>query len=62
MMNDKAFVKQYVIINSGFGILKNILLSIAMLMKPTISNTQDLFPEDRLSTDWNSNQTLHNLN
>jgi hypothetical protein len=62
MINDKAFIKQYIIINSGFGILKNILLSIAMLMKPDKPHIPTTFPEDRLNADWNANQSLHNLN
>jgi hypothetical protein len=62
MMHDKQFIIQYTIINSSFNILKNVLLGIAMLMKPNNSTNQNIFPEDRLSTDWNSNQTLHNLN
>lgn len=33
MINDKVFRVQYIIINSIFNILKNVLLSIAMLMK-----------------------------
>ena len=35
MIADKAFQKQYTIINSVFNILKNVLLSVAMLMKAT---------------------------
>ena len=35
MIKSKSFQHQYVVINSVFNILKNILLSIAMLMKPT---------------------------
>jgi hypothetical protein len=35
MIDDKKFHVQYVIINSVFVILKNILLAVAMLMKPT---------------------------
>ena len=35
MMKTKAFIIQYIVINSAFNILKNILLSIAMLMKST---------------------------
>ena len=62
LINDKSFIKQYIIINSGFSILKNILLGIAMLMKPQQNNNQSIFPEDRLNADWNSNTTLHNLN
>jgi len=59
MITDKAFIKQYIIINSSFNILKNVLLSVAMLMKPDKVNNQTiLFPEDRLSADWNTNQSL----
>ena len=35
MINNKAFFIQYIIINSAFNIIKNILLSVAMLMKAT---------------------------
>src|ERR1035437_3144715 len=62
MINNKAFIKQYIIINSSFIILKGILLGIAMLMKPDKNNNQTIFPEDRLTADWNTNQSLHNLN
>ena len=64
MINDKAFIQQYIIINSSFNILKSILLGVAMLMKPEKENhiESNLFPEDRLDTDWNANQSLHNLN
>ncbi|MGZ4049612.1 MAG: hypothetical protein ACXVNN_09625, partial [Bacteroidia bacterium] len=40
MIQDRAFRIQYLIINSVFNILKNILLSIAMLMKETPPNEQ----------------------
>lgn len=62
MINDHAFIKQYILINSSFNILKNILLSVAMLMKPDKKINQTIFPEDRLKADWNSNQSLQNLN
>jgi hypothetical protein len=39
MINDRAFQSQYDIINSAFNVLKNVLLSIAMLMKPALVNT-----------------------
>ena len=61
-MNDKTFVKNYIIINSSFIILKGILLGIAMLMKPNKKNNQNIFPEDSLNADWNTNQSLQNLN
>ena len=38
MFNDRNFHFQYTIINSSFDILKNILFSIAMLMKSTPTN------------------------
>jgi hypothetical protein len=40
MIHDHAFQKQYSVINSIFNIVKNILLSLAMLMKPTLTNIQ----------------------
>ena len=40
MMDNKNFQFQYVVINSAFNVIKNILLSIAMLMKPTPINNQ----------------------
>jgi len=49
-------------INSSFYILKNVLLGVAMLMKPEKNNNQTIFPEDRLNADWNANQSLQNLN
>lgn len=33
MSNDKSFQNQYDIINPAFNVLKNILLSVAMLMR-----------------------------
>jgi hypothetical protein len=38
MIKDKAFQIQYIVINSVFNLLKNILLSVAMLMKPAPVN------------------------
>lgn len=52
MINDKTFVKQYIIINSSFNILKNILLSVAMMMRPEMKKIEPAFPEDQLSADW----------
>jgi hypothetical protein len=40
MFNDRSFQIQYDIINSIFNILKNILLSVAMLMKPAPANNK----------------------
>ncbi len=39
-MDNKNFQFQYVVINSAFNVIKNILLSIAMLMKPTPIHNQ----------------------
>lgn len=61
MLADKAFRRIYLIINSSAYILKNVLFSVAMLMKPD-KNTHSIFPEDSLNADWNSKQSLHNLN
>ena len=61
MINDKAFIKQYVIINSSFIILRSILLGIAMTMRAEKTDNPSMFP-DKLDTDWNPNQSLHNLN
>lgn len=61
MMDDKAFRKQYVLINSSFIILKSILLGIAMTMTARITDNRSTFP-DKLDADWNPNQSLHNLN
>lgn len=62
MINDKAYIQQYIIINSSFTILKGILLGVAMLMKPEKENIKEsnLFPEDGLEADWNANQSLPN--
>jgi hypothetical protein len=62
MLENKVFQRQYIMINSSFYILKNVLLGIAMLMKPDKNNNQTIFPEDRLNADWNANQSLQNLN
>ena len=40
MFNDRSFQIQYDFINSIFNILKNILLSVAMLMKPAPDNNR----------------------
>lgn len=62
MLSNPVFRKQYYIINFSFNILKNVLLGIAMLMKPNKNINQTIFPEDRLNADWNANQSLQNLN
>ena len=62
MLENKVFQRQYIMINSSFYILKNVLLGIAMLMKPDKNNGQAIFPEDRLNADWDTNQSLQNLN
>jgi uncharacterized Tic20 family protein len=54
MISSKSFKREYVIINSSFLILKNILLSVAMLMKPDnkTTTTNTIFPEEKLNADW----------
>lgn len=47
MIQDRSFKIQYTIINSAFNILKNIMLSIAMLMKPT-----PILNEKQKTDDW----------
>ena len=47
MINDRVFRVQYVIINSIFNILKNVLLSVAMLMKSGQEK-----PELKKNYDW----------
>jgi hypothetical protein len=53
MISINGFEKQYVLINSSFNILKNILLSVAMLMQPDNKTSNRLSPEDKLTVDWN---------
>jgi hypothetical protein len=52
-IKDKTFLNQYAIINSGFYLLKNILFSVAMLMKPKKKPQFD-FPIEGNIADWNS--------
>ena len=47
MINNKAYRIQYLIINSAFNILKNILLSVAMLMKTSMVPNQMLKNNER---------------
>ena len=60
MLSNKTFLNQYILINSSFNILKNLLLCVAMMMKPDKKNDQNIFPEDTLNADWNANQSLQN--
>lgn len=62
MLADPAFRRQYIIINSFFTILKNVLLSVAMLMSHEKDNSKPEIPEDRLNADWNADRSIHNLN
>jgi ABC-type Fe3+-siderophore transport system permease subunit len=61
LMNDRTFLKQYIIINSSFNILKNILLCIAMKMK-TDEKMEPFIPDEKLNADWNSIHSLNHLN
>ena len=60
-LRDKTFLKQYLIINSSFIILKNIFLFIAMLITPEKKSISG-FPSESLSSDWNNIQSLKNVN
>ena len=60
-IDDKAFIKQYIIINSVFYLLKNILFSIAMLMKPEPESPSD-FPSEHFVSDWNHTRSFKNVN
>ena len=60
-LQDQAFRRQYVIINSVFFLLKNILFSIAMFMKPEPKSEPD-FPNDSLMSDWNNIRSFKNVN
>lgn len=61
MIHDKEFFKQYVIINTAFNIIKNILLSAAMVMKINTIR-EDRFPDESLESGFPDINTLKNLN
>ena len=61
LLNDRTFLRQYIIINSSFNILKNILLSIAMTMKEDVK-ILSISSDENLSSDWNSIHSLNHLN
>ena len=61
MIRDKSFFAQYVIINASFNILKNILLSVAMTMKSSKLQSDEL-PHDILNESFPDINTLKNLN
>jgi hypothetical protein len=56
MINDRGFQIQYTIINSAFNILKNILLSVAMLMKSTPVKNQP-----QKNYDWDNDLLSYKL-
>ncbi len=60
MVPNKEFRKEYVIINFSFNLLKNILLSVAMLMKEE-KVTPNNFTDTHLSGDWDSIKSINNL-
>jgi hypothetical protein len=60
-LQDKAFQNQYLIINSAFYLLKSILFSIAMLMKPQ-SEIEVNFPDESHISDWNHTRSFKNVN
>ena len=57
MVADKIFRKQYIIINDSFNLVKNILLSIAMLMKEDRKNN-NYFPVSDLHEGWGSLRSI----
>jgi hypothetical protein len=42
MFYNRTYQVQYNIINSAFNIIKNVLLSVAMLMKPALANNRNI--------------------
>ncbi len=58
MHQDKSFLKQYYLINFSFTLLKNILFSIAMLMKPDVSDEQPVFPDEKLDADFTGDNSF----
>jgi hypothetical protein len=60
VVNDKAFQNQYAVINSGFNLLKSILFSVAMLMKPPESQVN--FPDESHISNWNHTRSFKNVN
>lgn len=60
-LQDKGFQDQYVIINSVFNLLRNILFSIAMLMKPEPESPPN-FPDESHISDWNHARSFKNVN
>jgi hypothetical protein len=60
-LQDKDFQVQYIYINSGFNLLRNILLSIAMLMKPTQKSKPD-FPNESSFPTGDISSFLKNVN
>ena len=60
MTPNKEFRKEYAIINFSFNLLKNILLSIAMLMKEE-KITPTNFGDSHLQEDWKDIQSIKNL-
>ncbi|MDQ6761342.1 MAG: hypothetical protein M3015_01800 [Bacteroidota bacterium] len=54
MIHDKHFQNQYIYINSSFNIIKNILLSIAMLMK-----SDEVKPQQKRNYEWDAYNPLN---
>lgn len=54
MLNNDSFQKQYIYINSSFNILKNILLSIAMVMK-----SDEVTPQLKRNYEWDDYNPLN---
>ena len=62
MRKDVNFKTQYRLINSSFLVLKNILFSIAMIIKPRTQEKKNLPIEEHFSSDFNAVQPFKNLN
>lgn len=58
-IQDRVFQSNYVIINSSFIIIKNILLCVAMTMAPPPPAVSD-DPDEFLNEDWNNFQSQKN--
>jgi hypothetical protein len=61
-LQNEDFQLQYQIINSAFNLLRNILFSVAMFMKPRPPKFEADFPNEGLISDWNSIRSFKNVN
>jgi hypothetical protein len=61
-LQNKGFQTQYAIINSAFNLLRNILFSVAMFMKPRPPKFEADFPNEGLISDWTNIRSFKNVN